>query len=279
MSALDRLLVGAAVAVSPAAHRAARREQWAADVRDAHELDLSPTALAFGALTTALFHRRAGHRSTWGETMTAAPLHVRSAPHTIRTVPVLIVIAVCSFLVASALLGLLQRYNGVTPARPVFVLMPIGLAIVPGLAVASAVLLTAGASRRRRGIAALVVLAAATAWWSLLMGYLRPPLPESLTLGIVAGAWLGAWLVVGGRPRWTWSLVLFPLLASVLVFPLNNAVWEAPMAYSVKSFVSVAVGVVPFLAAIISAVVASRSSTDAPALVEQHTEALVDKSA
>lgn len=73
--------------------------------------------------------------------------------------------------------------------------------------------------------------------------------------------------------------MLFPLVASVLVLPLNNAVWEAPMAYSVKSSVSVAVGVVPFLAAIISAIVASRFSTDAPALVEQYTEALVDKSA
>lgn len=279
MSALDRFLVGAAVAVSPASDRDARREQWLADVRGARELDLSSTALAFGALTTALFHRRAGHRSTWGETMTTAPLHVRTAPHTIRTIPVLIAVAACSFIVASALLGLLQRYNGAVPATAVFVLMPVALTIVPGLAVATAVLLTAGASRRRRGIAALVVLAVATAWWALLTGYLRPPLHPSLTVGLVAAAWLGTWLVVGARARWTWSLLLFPLVASVLVFLLDAAVWESSLAYSGKTFVSLAIGVVPFLVAIVAAVVAAKFSTDAPALVEQHPEALVDRTA
>ncbi|WP_439694235.1 hypothetical protein ACRQ4B_08375 [Curtobacterium sp. SP.BCo] len=279
MSALDRLLVGAAVAVSPAAHRDTRREQWLADVRDARELDLAPTALAFGALTTALFHRRAGHRSTWGESMTAAPLHVRVTPHTIPTIPVLVSLAVVSFLGASLGLGLLQRYNGFPASPQLALLVSLCLTVVPGTAVGLSVLLATGAPLRRRAMGALVVLAVSVLWWGIVTGFLALPVHPALALGIFAAAWLAVWLVVLHRPRWTWSLLLLPIVASALVFPLSNGVYGTQLAYSVKAALGTAVDAVPFLVAIVGAVVAARFSTDAPAPVEAHGEALVDKSA
>jgi hypothetical protein len=279
VSGVDRLLLAAAVAVSPAAHRAVRREQWTADVRDAHELDLSPTALAFGALTTALFHRRAGHRSTWGETMTAAPFHVRATPHTIRTVPVLVALAVVSFLASSVVLSLLQRYNGLAAAMPLFTLVGVGLALVPGAAVASALLLVARVALRRRVLGAVAAMAVAFAWWGLVNGSLNLPVWPGLTLGLIASAWLAVWLVVVGRPRWTLTLLVLPVVAAVIMFPLTNALISSGLAYSVMTFVSWTGQLVPFLVAILAAIVAGRFSTDQDTGFVAAEEALVDKSA
>lgn len=260
MSALDRVLVSAAVAVSPAAHRSDRREQWLADVRDARELDLSPTALAFGALTTALFHRRAGHRSTWGNTMTTMPGTVRSTPHTIPTIPVLLALAVVSFLASSVGLGLLQRYNGFAGAVDAILVNSFALTLVPGLAVAASVLLVTGASLRRRGIGAIVVLAVSALWWSLVTGHVNPPVSPALSLGLIAAAWLAVWLVVLRRPGWTWSLLLLPVVASVLVFPLANGVYGTELAFSVKAALSTSIDIVPFLVAVVAAAIARRMS-------------------
>ena len=279
MTALDRVLVGAAVAVSPAAHRDARREQWLADVRDAREFDLSPTALAFGALTTALFHRRAGHRSTWGESMTATPIHVRTTPHTVPTIPLLVGLAVVSFVVSSVVLSLLQRYNGLAAAMPLFTLVGIGLSLVPGASVAAAVLLAARVPLRRRVIGAVAAMAVACAWWVLVNGSLNLPVWPGLTLGLIAAAWLAVWLVTVGRPRWTLTLLVLPVIASVITFPLTNAVMSSGLSYSVMTFVSWTGQLIPFLVAILAAIVGGRFSTDARTLVEPHGKALVDKSA
>lgn len=279
MSALDRLLVSAAVAASPLEQRAPRHEQWLADVRDAHELDLSPTAVAFGALTTALFHRRAGHRSTWGNTMTTMPGSVRSTPHTIPTIPVLLVLAAVSFLAGGLGLGLVQRYNGLAGGVPVVLLISIVLTVVPGLAVSASVLLVTGAPIRRRAMGALVVLAVTALWWSIQTGFFNPPVHPALSLGIITGAWLAVWLVVLRRPGWTWSLLLLPVLASVLVFPLSTGVYGTQLAFSVKAAVSSAITLVPFLAALLAATIAGRLSTDAPDGFVQHEEALMSNNA
>ncbi|MDR6573954.1 hypothetical protein J2X60_002609 [Curtobacterium sp. 320] len=279
MNAVNRLLLTAAVALSPATHRADRREQWLADVRDARALDLSPTALAFGALTTALFHRRAGHRSSWGSTMSAAPLSVRRSTHTIPTIPVLLVVAVGSFLAASVGIGLMQRYNGVGATLPMFALLAIGLAVVPGLAVATCVLLATGAPLRRRALGAVVVLAVTAVWLAVVTGLVSLPVSPWLLLGLVAAAWAAVWLVVRGRPGWTWSLLLLPVVASLLVSPLSNAVWETSAAYSLKSTLSCALQLVPFLVALVAVGIAGRFSTDAPARFGEHGEALVDRTA
>jgi hypothetical protein len=263
VSALDRLLVSAAVAASPYAHRATRREQWLADVRDARELDLSPTALAFGALTTALFHRGADRRSTWGNTMTTMPGTVRSAPHTIPTIPVLVTFAALSFLAGSAGLGLLQRYNG-SGVVLAFLLVPFALTVVPGIAVGASVLLVDGVPLRRRAIGAVVVLAVSALWWSIVTGLFNPPVWPALSLGVIASAWLAVWLVVLRRPGWTWSLLLLPIAASVLVFPLANSVYGSQLAYSVQAAAAMALDVVPFLVALVAAVIAKRLDQNVP---------------
>lgn len=264
MSRLDGLLVSAAVAASPHAHRDTRREQWLADVRDARELDLSPTALAFGALTTALFHRRADRRSTWGNTMTTMPGTVRSAPHTIPTIQVLVTFAVLSFLAGSVGLGLLQRYNGFAGSIPVAQLVTLALTIVPGIAIGASVLLVAGVPLRRRAIGAVVVLAVSALWWSLVTGFFSPPVWPALSLGVIASAWLAVWLVVLRRPGWTWSLLLLPIAASALVFPLANGVFGTQLAYSVQAAAATALEVVPFLVALVAAVIAERLDQRAP---------------
>ncbi|WP_065960999.1 hypothetical protein [Curtobacterium sp. UCD-KPL2560] len=264
MSTLDRMLVSAAVAASPRSRRAARREQWLADVRDARELDLSPTALAFGALTTALLHRRADRRSSWGNSMTTMPGTVRTTPFTVPAIPVVLGFAVLAFLAASAGLGLLQRYNGYTGAVSAILLVSIALTIVPAIAVAVSVLLATGAPLRRRAIGAVVALAVGALWWSVVTGHLDPLVWPSLTLGAVAAAWLAVWLVVLRRPGWTWPLLLLPVAASALVFPLANSVSGTGLTYSMGAAVATALDLVPFVVGMVAAGIAGRPDLTAP---------------
>jgi hypothetical protein len=56
---LHEHVIALAVAWSPADQRTTRREQWAADVRDAHELGLRPGQVARGALLTTVVRRTA----------------------------------------------------------------------------------------------------------------------------------------------------------------------------------------------------------------------------
>lgn len=270
MSALDRALLAVAVAVSPAAHRVVRREQWAADVRDAHELDLSPTALAFGALTTALFHRRAGNRSTWGDSMTAAPLDVRTAPHTIRTVPVLVAVAITS-LVAAGGWVILQPNSGYASTSD-RVIGSVGtwslVFVVPGLALAMAALvLQTGAARRRLGASMIAAATATAVVYPFLSGPLTLPLS---VLPMLLG--LAGWNVAARTLAWTWTLALVPVL-----------VWYLDWSGSLYALVPVRwspflIGA-PYLALIAVGIVATRFSTDRTTGFVTTGEALVDKSA
>ncbi|MFJ4294545.1 hypothetical protein [Curtobacterium sp. NPDC089689] len=279
MSALDRALIAAAVAMTPAAHRDTRREQWSADVQGAAELDLSPTALAFGAFTTAVFHRRADRRTTWGTTMTAVPGSVRRTPHSIPTIPVLLALGVLSYFAGSALLGLLQRYNGFAAAMPVYVFDAAVLTVVPGISVCASLLLVTGVRLRRRVLGGIVALLVGVLWFALATGIVNPPVHAALSLGIVAAGWLAASLVVLRRPGWTWSLLLLPVVAAILVFPLSNSVYGTQLAYSIKAAIASAVAIVPFLVALLAAIVAGRMSTDSSTRFVAPERALVDKSA
>ncbi|MEK6311396.1 MAG: hypothetical protein V4755_11870 [Curtobacterium sp.] len=270
MNALDRLLIAAAVTISPAAHRETRREQWAADVQGAAELDLSPTALAFGAFTTALFHRRADRRTTWGTAMTAAPLDVRPEPHRIRTVPVLVAVAVVSLLAAGA--WLILQPNGGYDAVSDRVLASIGLwslvFVVPGIAIALAALVLPTSPTRRRLGASMVLTATAVA-----VAYPFTTIPGAMALSflpmLVA---LAGWLVAVRVPAWTWVFAAVPVLAWYLgwsgaLYALLPVRWTPFL-----------VGV-PYLALILAGFVASRFSTDRRRRFVAAEGALVDKSA
>lgn len=196
--------------------------------------------------------------------MTTMPGTVRSAPHTIPTIQVLVTFAVLSFLAGSVGLGLLQRYNGFAGSIPVAQLVTLALTIVPGIAIGASVLLVAGVPLRRRAIGAVVVLAVSALWWSLVTGFFSPPVWPALSLGVIASAWLAVWLVVLRRPGWTWSLLLLPIAASALVFPLANGVFGTQLAYSVQAAAATALEVVPFLVALVAAVIAERLDQRAP---------------
>jgi len=219
VSALSRVLVDTAVAVSPAEHRTVRREQWHADLRDAAEVGLSPTALAFGALTTALFHRRGVRRTSWGHTMTTTPFAAPTAPHTIRTVPLLVTVAVLSVLMAGPWL-ILQPNSGYESA--VDRMIGVGgvwllLDLVPGAAISAAILLLPGAASRRRRLGAVLVAAAAVG--AVVAPFVGPPsgwpvsiLPTVAPL-LVA---LAGWLVAIDAPGRAWLLVLLPFGAAAV---------------------------------------------------------------
>lgn len=211
--------------------------------------------------------------------MTTVSSSVRRAPHTIPTIPVLLAVAVTVYLVGCGLLGLLQRYNGFRGAMPVFLLDAVAVTVLPAVAVGAAVLLVSGAPLRRRAIGALVVFAVGTVWLAVTTGWFNPPVHAAVWSGTVASAWLAVWLVVLRRPGWTWSLLLLPLVASVLVFPLGVGLWGVGLPYSVAAALGTAVQVVPFLVAIIGALLARRLSTDVPDRFVEHGGALVDRSA
>lgn len=224
MSALSRALVAAAVAVSPAEHRPVRREQWDADLLDATEVGLSPTAVAVGALTTALFHRRGPRRTTWGDAMTTVPSATTSA-HTVRTVPVLVTVAVFAILMVGPWLILQPNYGYESDLDRIIGRAGTGLALdlVPGGTVVAAILLLPGTSASRRRVGATLVAVAAigsfvepfttpSSWW--------PP-TVSVALPLVLA--LAGWLVAAEARHAAWLLVLLPIGLAFLV--LSGALW------------------------------------------------------
>ncbi|WP_439690458.1 hypothetical protein ACRQ4C_05890 [Curtobacterium sp. SP.BCp] len=269
MNALDELLVAAAVAMTPAAHRETRREQWAADVQGAAELDLSPTALAFGAFTTALFHRRADRRTARGTAMTAAPLDVRPEPHRIRTVPVLVAVAVVSLL-ASGVWLLLQTNAGSRTERVVGTLVGEALVhVVPGVAVALAILVLQASAARRWIGATLVVATTVTA---ALMPFLPPsvqvPFEFSLLLSLLP---LVGWFIAARTPWLAWMFAVLPMV--LLYAEHTGALWTLlPAQWNPILFG------VPYLSLVVAGFVASRFSTDRPRRIVAREGALVDKS-
>lgn len=269
MIALARVLVAAAVAISPAAHRETRREQWAADVQGAADLDLSPTALAFGAFTTALFHRRADRRTTWGNTMTAAPLDVRPEPHRIRTIPVLVAVAVVSLL-ASGVWLMLQPNGGSATQRVVGTIVGEALVhVVPGVAVAVAILLLQATALRRR-IGASIVLAATVVVVLMPSLPITGPTPTEFFLLLTLLPLVG-WFVATSTPWLAWSFAAIPML--LVSAEHTGALWTLLPA----QWNSILFGT-PYLALILAGFIGSRFSTDRRRRFVAPEGALVDKS-
>jgi hypothetical protein len=211
--------------------------------------------------------------------MTAAPLHVRSAPHTIRTVPVLVGLALLSLAAGAVGLSLLQRYNGLPGAVVLFDLVGVALSVFPGVVIAVSALLVTGASMRRRGFGAVAVLAIAAVWWETITGKFSLPVEYFLQVGVFAAAVLAVWLAVRPGAGWGWGLVAAPVVVAVLLAPLARALDGADLSASGGTAVSWGLQLVPFVVAALAGGIATKFSTDAPAVVEQHPPALVDKSA
>ncbi|WIB27458.1 hypothetical protein [Curtobacterium sp. MCSS17_015] len=274
MIALGRALVATAVAISPAEDRLVRREQWQADLRDAADFGLSPTALAFGALTTALFHRRGVRRTTWGETMTTTPFSTAATPHTIRTVPVLVTVAVLAILMTGPWLILQPNYGYESDLDRTVGLVGIWLLsyLVPGAAVTAAALLLSGSGpgRRRLG-AALVAAAAAGAVVTPLVvpgsGWPVSILPAVLPFLLA----LAGWLVAIEAPRRAWLLLLLPLGVATLVE--SGALWAVVPIRLQPCIVSL-----PGLSVVVAGFLAWRTARSSRSTRgEEHAVTLVDK--
>ncbi|WP_146244093.1 hypothetical protein [Curtobacterium sp. MCBD17_013] len=252
---LARAVVDLAVALSPADHRPVRMEQWHADLRDAADLDLPRASLAFGALTTALFHRRAVHRSTWGESMSA--LSGRAAPRTIRTSSALVAFAICSMLVGAGLSAMGSRYDGSDWIRVLTVVVVALLVVVPALAAIGALLLTDASTRGRRlaGVGFVVLGAAGLAALVLT----STPGPAWAWLGGSAVAVAAGRLVLRSRSATDWWLLGMPVIATALGWPLTE-VWSLAtvVPYTALFLVMLLAYVVPFLGSIAAAVLAGR---------------------
>ncbi|PZE82113.1 hypothetical protein [Curtobacterium sp. MCBD17_032] len=274
MTALSRALVDTAVAISPAEHRVVRREQWYADLRDAADLGLSPTGLAFGALTTALFHRRGVRRTTWGDTMTTAPFSTAAAPHTIRTVPVLVTVAALAILMTGPWLILQPNYGYESDLDRTVGLVGIWLLsyLVPGAAVTAAALLLPGSGPGRRRLGAALVAAAAvgavvTPLVLPVSGWPVSILPTVLPFLLA----LAGWLVATDAPRRAWLFLLLPLGAATLVE--SGMLWVVVPIRLQPCIVSL-----PGLSVVVAGLLAwgtARSSR--PTRDEAHPPALVDK--
>jgi hypothetical protein len=280
VTAVDRFLVDTAVAISPPGHREARREQWHADLRDAAEVGLSPTALAVGAFTTALFHRRGARRTTWGDTMTTTPSSAPAVPHMTRTVPLLIAVAVFAITMIGPWLILQPNYGyestfdrtvGTTGTW-------LALYLVPGAAVTLAVLLLTGTTPRRRRLGAAMVAAAAVAAVVFVSVPLGTRVPVEVLPPLVA---LAGWLVAVEADRRSWLVLLLPVAAiALLVSGLPYAVVPVRLAPCLSSLPELAVVAAGLIAWPTSRV--RRRTRRASTSVEQHRDeehavALVDK--
>lgn len=250
---LARRIVDVAVLLSPAASRAARAEQWRADVRDAGELDLRPTRLALGALTTAVLHRRSLHAA-------ASPVPIRRTrvPGAVR---VLVGLAFASLVAGEVASSELARFNGTSA---VWVLGASGLVaftVVPGALLLGAVLVSRRATPRRRAIGALLVLLLALRLGTVVVGEFRVG-PDWLWIAVIATGVLATWFLVQGRRGPVWVLLALPALTLAVLEPQSLTWSENPDAAAPVLWAAVSTPVIgPFASALIAGIVSPRLDT------------------
>jgi hypothetical protein len=274
VSPLVHLLVRVAVALTPADRRARRQEQWLADVRDAPELGLAPFTLAVGALTTALFHRRGTRQTSWRAAMSATT--VRRAPHTVRTVPVLVLGAFLVFLASVPPFMLLGRYSGTAAVWWLAQAIVIGVAVVPGAMIVAAVLLTDGPSRRRRVLSAVAVAALVTLWLGTMTGWIAVTGWYGIVNSLIAVGVAAVWFVLRGHTGGVWLLLVLPIVVGAVLDPVQAAA-ATHLPVAVAGAVGWLVQLAPF-AADAGCVAAARLSTHVAPTVVSTPDTLVDKS-
>lgn len=252
---VEEALLQLAVLLSTAAHRDHRREQWAADLRDADELGMARSALVAGALSTAILHRRSPRQTITENLMTTTAPAMRTAPHTIPTVPLLVVTALLSMLASSFALVLLGSFVG-TPARQVAAGGIVALAsLAPAVCVAAGALLSRAPRRaRRRGAVALLALG--VTWALILQGPLR--IDHWLGAGLVASAATLVWLLVQGVRGPRLGAAAVPLALSTLILLLLSSVVISGI-WSTMGLSFILVNLLPFIAATLAGAVATRA--------------------
>lgn len=220
-------LVGVAVDLSPEEYRQIRREQWSADIRDAAECDLDPRRLAFGAVTTSLFHRMRAPRHFRKESRMTATNTSRS---TVSTASVLL-LAVVSSILLSALFTLAfgGRHGGGSWQWYRFVAIQVAFTtLLPSIGVIL-IMRAIKVPRTRVILAGAVLLAASVGFggWELWpyvgIGHvdytytLAPTFWGLPTLGLVA------WLWATDARGWRWASITAPFAVWAVMLPLASS--------------------------------------------------------
>lgn len=212
--------------------------------------------------------------------MTTMPTVAPSVPHTTRTVPLLIAVAVFAITMVGPWLILQPNYGYESTFDRVVGKGGFGLLLylVPGAAVALAVLLLTRTSPRRRRLGATMVAAAAVG--SVVVPYLTPGtgLPVELLFPLIA---LAGWLVAVEAARWSWVLLLLPVAAlALLVSGLPFAVTPvrfAPCLASLPQLAVVAAGSIAWPTSRVRRRTRGVATADEQHRDEEHAVALVDK--
>lgn len=253
---LSRRLVEAAVALSPEAHRETRREQWLADLDGSADLDLSAFRLAMGAFTTALFHRRTGHRSTWGEAVAAGS----RLPGRVGAARLLIGLAFASMILGSFLIVDVSRFNG-DPASPLMMEGCLVLfALVPGLLYMAALLTGRRSPLVWRVLAAVPVLPLCLIFGGEWVGAFRTISSHDwIGFAVVFPATTAVWFVARGVRGVRWALVALPLAVFAASYPVEGFALDGHGLSGGLSFVVLyGAALVPFVGCLIAGSLGTR---------------------
>ena len=211
MTRLTRRLVLLAVTLSSPAQRERRREQWLADLDGVDELGLNGLALAIGALTTALLHRRERRRSTLLGSDDARSF--RNTRPSIRVPSLLIALAGCSMICGVQLVGAWAGSTGTWYVTTgVFLCMAL-LCVVPGILFMVSATLGTRVSRHGRVLVVVASLALVGLFAGCLLGSFRRYalwVPDWLFVAVVSLGTIVIWFSTRGYRGVVWTWIIAP---------------------------------------------------------------------
>ncbi|MBD8540565.1 hypothetical protein [Frigoribacterium sp. CFBP 8751] len=269
---VEEAVLEMAVLLSTASHRDSRREQWRADLEHADEVGVSRAALLSGALGTALLHRQPMRQKDAESPVFAPVLNARPLPHSLPTVPLLILSALLSMLSSSVALALLGSFIG-TPARQFAYFSILILASIVPAALAAAGVLLGTKDRRVLLLGSLTMLALGIIWALILVGHIR--LDYWLGAGLIASAATLVWTLSSGTrgSRLTAALIPFVIAGATnltLSFGVVTGIW------STIGLPFLLTNLLPFVAAALTGATLVRIST--PALhIQPVLQAIVNR--
>jgi len=254
---IEEAVLEMAVLLSTASHRDSRREQWRTDLEHANEVGISRVALLSGALSTALLHRRPTKQKDAESPVFAPVPNARPLPHSLPTVPLLILAALLSMLSSSVALALLGSFIG-TPARQLAYFSILILASIIPAALAAAGVFLGAKDRRVLLLGSLTMLALGIIWALILVGHIR--LDYWLGAGLIASAATLVWTLSSGirGSRLTAALIPFAIAGATTLtmsFGVVTGIWASiglPLLLT---------NLLPFVAAALTGAALARTST------------------